>query len=226
MLLSPHDVMDPIWGDYGDGRRDDQGLSPRKMWISQTNHGKNDKKTWLHFNLKTVWMITKLFVCVSSKKKKRKRKKHSSFQQQEKKQRKEGTWKEGRTMISKYTRVPFVIVLKKTFECRWNHKQCDSNSTSITHQLRQTNAQKSFCGNKNNGWVKTSNVSLRDKQERLKKDLIKRKKHIVWIPDVWFHWRDRIAVIYITLPPFHLSLSFPGKKTPLNSWDVIKHHCL
>lgn len=73
MLLSPHDVMDPIWGDYGDGRRDDQGLSPRKMWISQTNHGKNDERIWLHFNLKTVWMITKLFVCVSSKKKKNKK---------------------------------------------------------------------------------------------------------------------------------------------------------
>lgn len=36
MLLSPSDVMDPIWGDYGDGGRDDQRVSRRKMRIPQT----------------------------------------------------------------------------------------------------------------------------------------------------------------------------------------------
>lgn len=51
---------------------------------------------------------------------------------------------------------------------------------------------------------------LCDEQERLKKGLIRRKQHIVWIPDVWFQWkRDRIAVIYISplFLPF-ISLSF------------------
>lgn len=44
MLLSPSDVMDPIWGDYGDGGRDDQRVSRRKKWTPQTNQGRNDKK--------------------------------------------------------------------------------------------------------------------------------------------------------------------------------------
>lgn len=51
---------------------------------------------------------------------------------------------------------------------------------------------------------------LCDEQERFKKDLIRRKQHIVWIPDVWFQWkRDRIAVIHISplFLPF-ISLSF------------------
>lgn len=44
MLLSPGDVMDPIWGDYADGGRDEQCFSRRKMWIPLTNYGKNDEE--------------------------------------------------------------------------------------------------------------------------------------------------------------------------------------
>lgn len=44
MLLSPGDVMDPIWEDYADGGRDEQCVSRGKMWILLTNYGKNDEE--------------------------------------------------------------------------------------------------------------------------------------------------------------------------------------
>lgn len=50
VLLSPDDVMDPIWEDYADGGRDELRVSWRKMWIPLTNYRKNDEKfgfTWI-----------------------------------------------------------------------------------------------------------------------------------------------------------------------------------
>ncbi len=44
MLLSPDDVMVPIWEDYADGGRDEQRVNERKKWIPLTNYGKNDEE--------------------------------------------------------------------------------------------------------------------------------------------------------------------------------------
>lgn len=66
MLLSPSDVMDPVWGDYLDGGRDDQRVSQRKMQIPQTTHGKNDEtfgRTLISFFLQEFCIITTFFHC-------------------------------------------------------------------------------------------------------------------------------------------------------------------
>lgn len=44
MLLSPGDVMDPIWEDYADGGRDERCVRQRKMRIPPTNYGNNDEE--------------------------------------------------------------------------------------------------------------------------------------------------------------------------------------
>lgn len=200
-------------------------LAERKIWISQTNHGKNDKKfgsTLISFLLQRKFgpppsssMVMLFFLY---------KKEHSSLGIR--KQTTEGGGahvKKRRTMTSTNSGVPFVLILKRVSEWRWTHKRHNSDSTSITHQLRKTKRTKFLSMEirrmdelRGQIWLgKMGNMT-----GKIKKDLIRRKS--VWIPDIWFHWQcDRIAVIYITaLSPSHLSRFYiltKKKKTPLNS---------
>lgn len=72
MLLSPDDVMDPIWEDYADGgERAELCVSPGKMWIEKL--WEDLRGIWLRINLfllmeeeEEVWLDTKLFHCKCS----------------------------------------------------------------------------------------------------------------------------------------------------------------
>lgn len=69
VLLSPGDVMDPIWEDYADGGRDELCVSPRKMWIPLEKLWEEWRGIWLCINLfrfTKVWIDTKLFHCKCS----------------------------------------------------------------------------------------------------------------------------------------------------------------
>lgn len=199
-------------------------LAERKIWISQTNHGKNDKKfgsTLISFLLQRKFgpppssSMVRLFFLY--------KKEHSSFRQQETNNGRGVHVKKWRTMTSTNSCVPLVLVLKRVSEWRWTHKRHNSDSTSITHQLRKTKRTKFLSVEirrmddlRGQIWLgKMGNMA-----GKIKKDLIRRKS--VWIPDIWFHWQcDRIAVIYISALSLHLIciafISWQKKKTPLNS---------
>lgn len=113
LLCLYHPVMSWIgWIKMMEGEMT-SALAERKIWISQTNHGKNDKKfgsTLISFLSQRKFgpppssSMVRLFFLY--------KKEHSSFRQQETNNGR-GAHVKWRTMTSTNSRVPFVLTLKR-----------------------------------------------------------------------------------------------------------------